>query len=286
MPSSNEQEDREDKGSAPVEFGGESYIGGNDKEKLVEKITTAKDALTGIEVIAERLKLTEEPIEPKPCPEPIEPKKWRYAIFVDAGHGTLKNGIHTTIAGMGRYWTHKQGKFHQGTTFYEGVSNRILAEKYIKRLEELGMKVVRTYSDSDLSLSDRVSIINYHHEHIQEGLTLSFHSNASPGHDARGIEYYTTIGETTSDPLAQKIWEETKIFFPNFMRSQHHIDGDADYEKNFDIIFKTKGPAVLLENFFFDHYEDALLLMDEEVQDKLTEALVKATVWAQENLQQ
>ena len=41
-------------------------------------------------------------------------------------------------------------------------------------------------------------------------------------------------------------------------------DGDTDYEANFYVIKNTDMPAVLIENMFFDNYNDASLLTEEE----------------------
>ena len=37
-------------------------------------------------------------------------------------------------------------------------------------------------------------------------------------------------------------------------------------------------PAILIEHLFFDNYEDAKLLMDEEIQELFAEAQVRAII--------
>ena len=55
-------------------------------------------------------------------------------------------------------------------------------------------------------------------------------------------------------------------------------DGDKDKEANFYVLKKTNMPAILTENFFFDTYDDALLMSSDEGQDRIVQAHVNAIV--------
>ena len=49
-----------------------------------------------------------------------------------------------------------------------------------------------------------------------------------------------------------------KRMFPDEKYRLDYSDGDVDKEANFYVLRKTKMPAVLLEMWFFDNYNDAV----------------------------
>ncbi len=200
-------------------------------------------------------------------------------VFLDAGHGGLDaEGNYTTAPG--KMYRHRQGGFHDDGWFYEGVWNRRLSRKVAEKLQNLGVPVVWLSHDYlDLSLQYRVDKANWYHRNFREGILISNHANASLSHRGRGFEVYTTQGETGADPLAELHWNNVNDLLGDRinMRSDES-DGDHDKEVNFFILKKTVMPAMLVEHLFFDNYEDAQLLMDEEVVELFAEAQVRTVI--------
>ena len=51
-------------------------------------------------------------------------------------------------------------------------------------------------------------------------------------------------------------------------------DGDSDKESSFYILTKTRCPAVLLENFFYDNREECAWLQTRLTKDRIAAAIV------------
>jgi N-acetylmuramoyl-L-alanine amidase len=51
-------------------------------------------------------------------------------------------------------------------------------------------------------------------------------------------------------------------------------DGDSDKESNFYILAKTRCPAVLLENFFYDNRSECAWLLLEGTKVRIADAIV------------
>ena len=55
-------------------------------------------------------------------------------------------------------------------------------------------------------------------------------------------------------------------------------DGDQDREANFYILTKTRCPAVLLENYFYDNREECTWLLLESTKQRIADAIATA-IW-------
>ncbi|MCB9080733.1 MAG: N-acetylmuramoyl-L-alanine amidase [Lewinellaceae bacterium] len=202
-----------------------------------------------------------------------------FLVLLDAGHGALDPmGFYTTSPG--KMFRHNQGVFHGGGWFYEGVFNRSIADRVALKLGQLNIRHVRLYHPYlDVSLAQRVEKANWYHRYFPQALLLSTHANSSPNHNARGFELYTTPGRTQADQLADLHWENVKLLLGNkiTMRSDR-TDNDYDKEANFYILRKTSMPAVLVEHLFFDQFDDATLLIDEEIVELFAEAQVRTII--------
>lgn len=216
----------------------------------------------------------------------------KYCVFVDAGHGAINPNTnkYECLVG-GKQFTHKgTNDFHfGGDTYFEGVGNRILAEKLIQRFKKAGINYHKTYHDYlDYGLNQRASIANTHHKNIQKGFGESIHSNASEKNNASGWCVFTSPKQTESDKLATFLWERTKAKIAQsygvLMREDKWSDGDVDLEAKFTILTATNMPFILSENMFFDFWKDGKLLMDDTFQNKLVDAKFEAAVWGQDNL--
>jgi N-acetylmuramoyl-L-alanine amidase len=204
-------------------------------------------------------------------------------LFLDAGHGAIdpKTGKYTTAPS--KMWTHSKGKFHQGSIFLEGVSNRAFCDEIFKEGISKGINIVKVYHDwQDNSLNSRSTLANTYHSTISEGIFLSMHSNAINKQDgASGFSIWTSPGTSASDALATAIWngvsEDVSKKWDIRMMSQKS-DGDVDYEAKFAVLVNTKMPAVLLENLFFDNYNDSVKLMNPEYRIDMAKSIIKSII--------
>ena len=184
-------------------------------------------------------------------------------ILLDAGHG-----IDTL------------GKRSPDGAFLEYKWNREVAELAYALLEEHGFDVDFVVTETnDIPLKTRVRRVNeicsLHGSH--NVLLLSIHSNAAgmgaTWMNAKGWSCYTTKGETKSDRLAECLYDAFEKAFPNRKIRKDMQDGDRDWEENFYIIQKSKCPAVLIENFFYDNKEECQWLQQDAVKVRIAMAI-------------
>lgn len=214
-------------------------------------------------------------------------ESWKYCVFLDAGHGGRhpETGQYMTPPQVGKVWDHKKGRFHNGSIFYEGVFNRTVAQKVKHKLTAMNINVImlnHDYEDTPLSL--RTKRANDYHVNEQKGVLVSIHSNAH-NTQARGWSIWTSQGQTNSDILATVIHNKCKEMSAGkfAMREQSYIDNDPDYEAPFWMLTKSAMPAVLIEHLFFDNFEDAKLLMREDIQNIFADSIVYGILYYQNN---
>lgn len=104
---------------------------------------------------------------------------------------------------------------------------------------------------------------------------LSIHCNAGGG---RGIEAFTSPGQTASDPWATAILDELHSCFPGRPIRKDLSDGDPDKEERFTVLTKTRNSAVLVELGFIDTEEGRFFLTAPTNQERMAQAIVKATL--------
>ena len=184
-------------------------------------------------------------------------------ILIDAGHG-----IDTP------------GKRSPDGSFREYLWNRQIAEIVFEDLAisgyDVGLVVTET---NDIPLITRVNRVNaicnkYGKDDV---ILVSIHSNAAGnGKDwmnAKGWSCYTTNGDTKSDILAELLYDSFERSFPDRKIRKDMQDGDRDWEENFYIIQKSKCPAVLIENFFYDNKEECHWLMQDAIKVRIAMAI-------------
>lgn len=211
----------------------------------------------------------------------------QFRVFVDAGHGGLspyRLYLPTKyVTYPNKAFKHpvafsdtlKPTPFHGKGWFFEGVWNRVLTSKVWAILKELQIPAVNICGDNnwsssyvDHSLKHRVTVANTIGKNVKWPIYISTHANASKLHLARGYEVYSSPGDTKSDQLAEWHYEcVAKLFGDKIKMRPDLSDGDHDREARFYVLTQTKMPAILIEHLFFDNYQDALLLMREDVQD-------------------
>ena len=175
---------------------------------------------------------------------------------------------------------HESGTFHDGRFFYEGVWNRTLTNIVAQKLSNLSIQhLVVSHEFLDTSLNYRVDIANWYHKNFKRGIYISNHSNASASHRARGFEVYTTPGVTSSDKLAELLWDNVNEVLGDRIRYRTDTsDGDHDKEARFFVITKTAMPAILIEHLFFDNEDDVKLLMNPDIVERFAEAQVRTII--------
>lgn len=194
-----------------------------------------------------------------------------WIIAIDPGHGGIINGDYQTAP--------KKMYDHGEFIFYEGDFNR----KVSSYLAELLLKdnlshFFTTITNYDPTLSLRVTRANNFNRKYKKKkqLFLSIHGNAAPKgqESARGIEVYTSKGETKADKCATVIYKELEKM--GWKMRKDTVDGDPDKESNFYVLKYTQAPAVLAELGFYSNFEEAKLMMKKETQIELANRLFDA----------
>ena len=189
-------------------------------------------------------------------------------ILIDPGHG-----IDTP------------GKRSPDGKFLEYLWNRQIADLLLDRfmIMDIDASLVVTETN-DISLSTRVQRVNKICSKVGASnvILLSIHSNAagdgSKWMSAQGWSCYTSKGETKSDVIAECLYDAFETEFAEKKIRKDMSDGDRDWEENFYVLQKSKCPAVLLENFFYDNREECTWLLKDETKERIADAIVKGIV--------
>lgn len=107
--------------------------------------------------------------------------------------------------------------------------------------------------DVAVSLEHRVRVAN----NLRPHLFLSLHCNAAESHEAKGLEVWTSPGQTASDAAADHIGKALQAAFTFRRFRADHSDGDLDKESPFTVLQDTTSPAVLVEMGFLTNAEEA-----------------------------
>ena len=189
-------------------------------------------------------------------------------ILIDPGHG-----IDTP------------GKRSPDGKFLEYLWNRQIADLLLDRFMIMGIDASLVVTETnDISLSTRVQRVNkvYSKVGASNVILLSIHSNAagdgSKWMSAQGWSCYTSKGETKSDVIAECLYDAFEAEFADRKIRKDMSDGDRDWEENFYVLQKSKCPAVLLENFFYDNRDECSWLLKDETKEKIADAIVKGIV--------
>lgn len=195
--------------------------------------------------------------------------------IIDAGHGGLIGGTYVTPG--------KQYRFTDGTVIYEGVINRAIGRQLADMLKAAGIPYLQTTleTEADIGLMERVNTANNLFQASTSCYLLSIHSNAASnssegaGNKASGFEVYTSIGLTKSDELANIASKWYKRLFPEFSFRESKTEGGEykNKEAAFLVLTKTRCPAFLVENLFYDNIDEAKFLLSAEGQKRIANCL-------------
>lgn len=189
-------------------------------------------------------------------------------ILIDPGHG-----IDTP------------GKRSPDGLFVEYLWNRQVADLILEGLLSAGVDASLVVTETnDVSLRNRVNRVNTICNRLGASnvLLVSIHANAagngSAWMNAKGWSCYTSKGKTKSDQVAECLYDAFEEEFQDRKIRKDMSDGDRDWEENFYVLQKSKCPAVLLENFFYDNREECAWMLQEETKKRIASAAVKGII--------
>ena len=189
-------------------------------------------------------------------------------ILIDPGHG-----IDTP------------GKRSPDGLFREYLWNRQVADLILEGLLSAGVDADLLVTETnDVSLRNRVNRVNTICNRLGASnvLLVSIHANAagngSAWMNAKGWSCYTSKGKTKSDQVAECLYDAFEAEFQDRKIRKDISDGDRDWEENFYVLEKSKCPAVLLENFFYDNREECAWMLQEETKKRIASAAVKGII--------
>lgn len=189
-------------------------------------------------------------------------------ILIDPGHG-----IDTP------------GKRSPDGLFREYLWNRQVADLILEGLVSAGVDASLVVTETnDVTLRNRVNRVNTICNRVGASnvLLVSIHANAagngSAWMNAKGWSCYTSKGKTKSDQVAECLYDAFEEEFQDRKIRKDMSDGDRDWEENFYVLQKSKCPAVLLENFFYDNREECAWILQEETKKRIASAAVKGII--------
>ena len=189
-------------------------------------------------------------------------------ILIDPGHG-----IDTP------------GKRSPDGLFREYLWNRQVADLILEGLVSARVDASLVVTETnDVTLRNRVNRVNTICNRVGASnvLLVSVHANAagngSAWMNARGWSCYTSKGKTKSDQVAECLYDAFEEEFQDRKIRKDMSDGDRDWEENFYVLQKSKCPAVLLENFFYDNREECAWMLQEETKKRIASAAVKGII--------
>lgn len=189
-------------------------------------------------------------------------------ILIDPGHG-----IDTP------------GKRSPDGLFREYLWNRQVADMILGGLLSAGVDASLVVTETnDVTLRNRVNRVNTICNRLGASnvLLVSVHANAagngSAWMNAKGWSCYTSKGKTKSDQVAECLYDAFEEEFQDRNIRKDMSDGDRDWEENFYVLAKSKCPAVLLENFFYDNREECAWMLQEETKRRIAGAAVKGII--------
>ncbi len=154
-------------------------------------------------------------------------------ILLDNGHGSDTPGKRSPVYG--------------GQVLLEYEFTRDIVDRLSHLLRWSGVEYkILVPEANDISLSERVRRANVWGNN---SVFISIHANAGGG---RGLEVFTSPGQTRSDAIATMFLNCFASVFPEARIRTDVQDGDPDKEANFTVLTKTSMPAILTENFFMD----------------------------------
>ncbi len=208
-----------------------------------------------------------------PVVEPTQPKHvQRYMWCLDNGHGKFTAGK-------------RSPKFEDGTRFFEYEFNRDIVKRIIKKLDEVGVAYFNVVPEveTDNFLSGRVGRANAFQSDLPK-LFISIHANAARSESmnhwanppAKGIETWYYTGSKRGKKLAT-------IFQKQMFKYTGMVNRGLKATKNLYVLRNTKMTAILTENGFYNHKDEAQDLMKDEFRQLIADAHIAAILEVEKN---
>lgn len=218
---------------------------------------------------------------PPPAPPILEPSyvmpaygALAFCVIIDAGHGGLDDSGKYVTAPR-KMFQHEKGNFHAGSQFFEGVWNRKMAAAIEERLQNAGIHTICLHHDvEDTSLTMRTQMANKYDSNYGRTILLSIHANMSPVPNKRGFEIYTA-GSQVGNQLGSFLLKSVRKRLDNKIPIAE-ADESVIKPAKFYMLTTTKMPAILVEHLYYSNYEDAQLLMQEQIVDGFADAYLAA----------
>jgi len=188
-------------------------------------------------------------------------------VILDNGHGGLIKDEPQTEERRSKI-------FSNNRQLFEGEFNRAIVNGIIQELTFMRIPYLNVCPElEDLTLETRVIRANKNIE--DASFFLSIHANAGGGH---GSEFFCYKNSVTGRKVATIFAEEYKNQYPD-RRLRTDNDQVKYKEGNYFVLRRTKMPAIITENFFFDNEEEALkILLNREERLKIIDFHVAAIV--------
>ena len=212
--------------------------------------------------------------EVPPTTEEESQHEARYLWCLDNGHGKLTSGKRSPVFDDGK------------TQFFEYEFNRDIVKRIIKKLDKLGVKYFNVVPEVEVgnSLEERVNRANNKQSDLPK-IYVSIHSNAAPAASSRhwaapsisGIETWYFHGSAKGRKLASVFHKHliAKTGWKN-----RHLKSKS--QGQFYVLRKTRMPAVLTENGFYNNKAQAKELMKDSVRQAIADAHVAAILELEE----
>ncbi len=175
------------------------------------------------------------------------------SVVIDAGHGGFDVGA------IGVSGTH------------ETDLNLSIAKKLETLLTNEGATVTMTRNDEEAVGEDKDSDMAYRREVIEvseQDVTISIHQNHYDDTEVSGPQVFFSPGSIEGEKLATSIQDSlNEVLQPPKTRSQVAND--------YFIVQSGVAPAVIVECGFISNPEEEQLLLTEEYQDKIVEAIAQ-----------
>lgn len=186
-------------------------------------------------------------------------------VLLDNGHGWDTSGKCSPV------WRDK-------TQLLEWKWTREIVQLIHDGLKLIDIESVILVSETnDIERSERIVRADKYYEEDKSSFLISIHANAYQPNKASGWEIWTSVGQTESDIIAEFIFKEAEKQLPFVMRKDT-TDKDSDKEKNFDMVYKPKCPAVLSENGFMDNENECRYMLSPEGKNQIAKVHIDAIV--------
>lgn len=198
----------------------------------------------------------------------------RYLWCLDNGHGKFTSGK-------------RSPQFSDGTRFFEYEFNRDIVKRIMEALDKKGIAYFNVVPEVEIDnfLEGRVNRANEKKSDLPK-IYLSIHSNAAPAQSSRhwasdaisGIETWFFHNSRRGRKLAT-------VFQKHIVKKtgwkNRHIKSRPNSQ--FFVIRKTKMPAILTENGFYNNKKECIELMKDDVRQKIADAHVNAILEVEMN---